>query len=111
MFIPVVMQGAPGRRTVRSHSWHSLLGRGNAWANSSPTWKPSWLSVSSISRACVCGGVRVVTFPRLLCAASIFSNYELALVPGQKVETEMAITLRFRYGLTCTLRPATKASC
>ena len=110
MFIPVVMQGAPGRRTVRSHSWHSLLGRGNAWANSSPTWKPSWLSVSHI--ACVRAVVRVVvTFPHLLCAASIFSNYELALVPGQKVETEMAITLRFRYGLTCTLRPATKASC
>jgi hypothetical protein len=53
----------------------------------------------------------VVTFCLILhAAASIFSNYELALVPDQKVETEMAITLRFRYGLTCTLRP-TKASC
>jgi hypothetical protein len=37
--------------------------------------------------------------------ASIFSAYELALVPGQKVETEMAITLRFQYGLRCTLSP------
>lgn len=68
----------------------------------------SFLAFSAGSRKCL--GQQFAYMEAKLAVASIFSNYELALVSGQKVETEMAITLRFRYGLTCTLRP-TKASC
>ena len=52
-----------------------------------------------------CIGNHFALVEGVLLLALIAQRYELTLVPGQKVETELAVTLRPRHGLPMILKP------